>query len=89
VICLAALGVALSHAIPNLDSAPAIVNAIFLPVVFVSGVSLDTRHSPAFARDLAQVLPLGHVVTGLTGGMVAGRGARRPPRRASGPSRNF
>jgi ABC-2 type transport system permease protein len=74
VICLAALGVALSHVIPNFDSAPAIVNAIFLPVVFVSGVSLDAKHSPAFAKDLAQVLPLGHVVTGLTGGMVAGKG---------------
>ncbi len=74
VICLASLGVALSHVIPNFDSAPAIVNAIFLPVVFVSGVSLDTKHSPAFAKDLAQVLPVGHVVTGLTGGMVPAHG---------------
>jgi ABC-2 type transport system permease protein len=74
VICLASIGVALSHVIPNFDSAPAIVNAVFLPAVFVSGVSLDTKHSPAFAKDLAQVLPLGHVVTGLKGGMVAASG---------------
>jgi ABC-2 type transport system permease protein len=74
VVCLASLGVALSHVIPNFDSAPAIVNAVFLPVVFVSGVSLDTKHSPAFAKDLSQVLPVGHVVTGLKGGMVAHSG---------------
>ena len=31
VICFALLGVALSHAIPNPESAPAYVNAVFLP----------------------------------------------------------
>ncbi len=30
-ICFALLGVALSHAIPNPESAPAYVNAVFLP----------------------------------------------------------
>ena len=31
VVCFASLGVALSHAIPNSESAPAYVNAVFLP----------------------------------------------------------
>ena len=35
VVCFASLGVALSHAIPNFDSAPAYVNAVFLPTIFV------------------------------------------------------
>ena len=72
VICLAALGVALSHAIPNFDSAPAYVNAIFLPVVIVSGVFYDADNAPAFLRDIAQALPLTHVIDGLSAAMVTG-----------------
>src|ERR1700759_3395773 len=36
VVCFAALGVAFAHAIPNFESTAAYVNAVFLPVVFVS-----------------------------------------------------
>ena len=51
VICFASLGVALSHAIPNFDSAPAYVNAVFLPVIFISGVFYDADNAPEFLRD--------------------------------------
>jgi ABC-2 type transport system permease protein len=74
VVCFASLGVALSHAIPNFDSAPAYVNAVFLPVIFVSGVFFDPKHDPAFLRDIAQVLPLKHLIDGLRGAMITGRG---------------
>ena len=43
VVCFASLGVALSHAIPNFESAPAYVNAVFLPVIFISGVFYDAE----------------------------------------------
>ncbi len=72
VVCFASLGVALSHAIPNFDSAPAYVNAIFLPVIFISGVFFDADQAPAFLRDIAQVLPLTHLIDGLSGAMVTG-----------------
>src|SRR5271168_1569725 len=36
VVCLAALGVAFAHVIPNFESTAAYVNAVFLPVVAVS-----------------------------------------------------
>ena len=72
VACFAALGVALSHAIPNFDSAPAYVNAIFLPVIFVSGVFFDAEDAPAFLYDIAQVLPLTHLIEGLSDAMVTG-----------------
>jgi ABC-2 type transport system permease protein len=74
VVCFASLGVALSHAIPNFDSAPAYVNAVFLPVILISGVFFDRAHDPAFLRDIAQVLPLKHLIDGLSGAMVTGRG---------------
>jgi ABC-2 type transport system permease protein len=74
VLCFAALGVALSHAIPNFESAPAVVNAVFVPVILISGVFFDVKHVPSFLRDIAQALPLDHLITGISGGLVAGRG---------------
>jgi ABC-2 type transport system permease protein len=74
VVCFAALGVALSHAIPNFESAPAVVNAVFVPVILISGVFFDIKHVPSFLRDIAQALPLDHLIIGLGGGLVAGKG---------------
>jgi ABC-2 type transport system permease protein len=66
----AALGVALSHAIPNFESAPAFVNAVFLPLIMISGVFYDADGAPAVLESLAEVLPLKHLVDGLSGAMV-------------------
>ena len=74
VVCFASLGVALSHAIPNFDSAPAYVNAVFLPLIFISGVFYDADNAPAFLRGIAEVLPLKHLIDGLSGAMVTGEG---------------
>jgi ABC-2 type transport system permease protein len=72
VICFASLGVAFSHVIPNFDSAPAYVNAIFLPVIFISGVFYDAARAPGFIKGIAQALPLKHLIDGLSGAMVKG-----------------
>lgn len=74
VACFASLGVALSHVIPNFEAAPAYTNAIFLPLIFISGVFYDVDDAPRFLRDVAEVLPLVHVVEGLSGAMVTGAG---------------
>ncbi len=74
VLCFASLGVALSHAIPNFDSAPAYVNAIFLPLIFISGVFYDAKTAPQWLLSLAEALPLKHVIDGLSGAMVTGAG---------------
>jgi ABC-2 type transport system permease protein len=73
-VCFASLGVALSHAIPNFDSAPAYVNAVFLPVIFISGVFYDADDVPGFLRAIAEALPLKHLIDGLTGALVTGDG---------------
>jgi ABC-2 type transport system permease protein len=72
--CFAALGVALAHLIPQAESAPAYVNAIFLPVIGVSGVFYDESSAPALIADVAQVLPLTHLVDGIAGAWVDGAG---------------
>jgi ABC-2 type transport system permease protein len=74
VICFASLGVALSHAIPNFESAAAYVNFVFLPVIIFSGVFYDVADAPAFVRDIAEGLPLKHLIDGLSGALVTGRG---------------
>ena len=74
VCCFASMGVALSHLIPNFDSAPAYVNAVFLPMIFISGVFYDADDAPQFLRDIAEILPLKHLIDGLSGAMVTGEG---------------
>jgi ABC-2 type transport system permease protein len=73
VVCFASLGVALAHVIPNLDSAPAYTNAVFLPLIVLSGVFYDAEDAPRFLHDIAQALPLTHLIDGLSGAMVTGR----------------
>ena len=74
VVCFAALGVALSHAIPNSESAPAYVNAVFLPMIMLAGVFYDDEDAPAVVRDLAEAMPLKHLIDGLSGALVRGEG---------------
>jgi ABC-2 type transport system permease protein len=74
VVCFASLGVALSHAIPNSESAPAYVNAVFLPMIMLAGVFYDDENAPAVLRDLAEAMPLKHLIDGLSGAMVHGEG---------------
>src|SRR5947199_9957649 len=74
VICFAALGVAFSHAIPNFESTSAYVNAVFLPVILISGVFYDAARAPGFIKGIAQALPLTHLIDGLSGAMVKGTG---------------
>ncbi len=74
VVCLAALGIAFAHAIPNFESTAAYVNAVFLPVVFVSFYVFDSKSAPAFLRNIAEALPLKPLIDGLYGAMVTGSG---------------
>ncbi|HET6548507.1 MAG TPA: ABC transporter permease [Solirubrobacter sp.] len=74
VVCFTLLGVALAHFIPNPESAPAYVNAVFLPQILIAGVFFDADEAPALIRDIAQALPLTHLVNGLSGAMIDGEG---------------
>lgn len=72
VVCMASLGIAFSHLIPNFDAAPAYTNIVFLPVIFISGVFYDVDNVPTFLRDIANALPLVHIINGLKAGLVEG-----------------
>ena len=72
VICFAGLGIAFSHAIPNADSVPAYQNAVFLPLIFISGVFYSADDLPSALEAVAQALPLKHVIDGLSSAIVGG-----------------
>jgi ABC-2 type transport system permease protein len=74
VVCFAALGVAFAHVIPNFESTAAYVNAVFLPVVFVSFYVFDSKSAPGFLRSIAEALPLKPLIDGLSGALVTGSG---------------
>jgi ABC-2 type transport system permease protein len=74
VLCFAALGIAFSHAIPNEDAAPAYTNAVFLPLIFISGVFYSADELPEALEVIAEALPLKHLIDGLSEAIVGGSG---------------
>jgi ABC-2 type transport system permease protein len=74
VVCFASLGIAFSHAIPNVDAVPAYQNAVFLPLIFISGVFYSSDDLPPALETVAQALPLKHLIDGLTSAIVGGGG---------------
>jgi ABC-2 type transport system permease protein len=74
VVAFSSLGIAMAQAIPNFDSAAAYVNAVFLPMIFISGAFYDTKHLPAVLDAVARILPLRHVIDGLRGSILRGSG---------------
>jgi ABC-2 type transport system permease protein len=73
-VCFAALGVAFSHAIPNEEAAPAYTNAVFLPLIFISGVFYSADELPDALKAIAEALPLKHLIDGLSEAIVGGGG---------------
>jgi ABC-2 type transport system permease protein len=74
VVCFCALGVAFAHVIPNFESTAAYVNAVFLPVVFLSFYVFDSKGAPGFLRNIVEALPLKPLIDGLSAGIVTGSG---------------
>jgi ABC-2 type transport system permease protein len=55
-----ALGLAVAGVMPNADAAPAIVNAIVFPTLFVSNVFIQMDNAPDWVNKISYVLPVRH-----------------------------
>jgi ABC-2 type transport system permease protein len=60
--CFCALGLAVTTAIPNDDAAPAIVNVVFFPLLFISGTFFPISKGSALAK-IASIFPVRHFIT--------------------------
>ena len=64
----AALGLALTGAIPNADAAPPVVNATILPLLFISGVFIPIGdHAPKWVGVVGNIFPVRHLVDAFLG----------------------
>ena len=60
-MAFSALGLATTALVPNGEAAPAIVNAIILPLLFLSGVFIPlTAESPQWMRTVGDLFPVKH-----------------------------
>lgn len=61
--CFSALGLAVSGMIPNADAGPPIVNAIILPLLFLSGVFIPLGvDTPRWVVVVGDIFPVRHLV---------------------------
>jgi ABC-2 type transport system permease protein len=66
-----ALGLAVSAVIPNADATPAIVNAIILPLEFLSGIFIAFGNStPSWVLWIAKVFPIRHFALSMQAGFL-------------------
>lgn len=56
-----AIGLALTTVIPSEDAAPAVTNAIFLPLYFVSGVFIPDTEVPNWVGTVGNLFPVSHL----------------------------
>jgi ABC-2 type transport system permease protein len=73
-----ALGLATTAITPNVEAAPAVTNAIMLPLLFLSGVFFPVADSPAWMRTVSDIFPVKHFLRAATEGFLP------PPGNATG-----
>ncbi len=64
--CFSALGIAVSTLIPNEDAAPAIINFVLFPLLFISGTFGQVSSTSTLGR-VAAVFPVRHLVQSMVG----------------------
>src|SRR5262245_12025095 len=66
-MAFAALGLATTAIVPNAEAAPAIVNAIILPLLFVSGIFIPLEGAPQWIVTVGDIFPVKHFAEAMLG----------------------
>lgn len=61
-VTFSSLGFAVAGLIRSAESAPAVVNAVYLPMLFLCGVFFDIDAAPGWLAAIGKALPLYHLV---------------------------
>jgi ABC-2 type transport system permease protein len=64
-LAFSAMGMALTAVIPTSESAPAIANAAYLPLVLLSNAFYDTSKASPIVQAIGDAMPLNHLVNPL------------------------
>ena len=70
----AALGIAVTVFVRSAEGSSAVVNAIYLPMAFISGAFFSTREMPAFLEAISEVLPLTYLLRMIRATFIEGEG---------------
>lgn len=60
-MAFSALGLAMTSIIPSEDAAPAVTNAIMLPLYFISGVFVPSGDVPGWVNTVGNLFPVAHL----------------------------
>src|SRR5205085_1639068 len=71
-VSFAALGIALTGLVRSAEGSSAVVNAIYLPMTFISGSFFSPHSFPSFLRAIGDVLPLTYFIRLLRDVMLRG-----------------
>lgn len=66
------LGLVMGSLTPSMRTAPAVTNAIFFPLIFVSGAAIPFALLPGWVQDLGRLVPATYLVEALQAVMVDG-----------------
>ncbi|HLI55734.1 MAG TPA: ABC transporter permease [Actinomycetota bacterium] len=59
-LAFCAMGLAITAAVPNAEAAPAIVNAVILPLLFISDIFIPLQNAPKWLTTVAKIFPIYH-----------------------------
>ncbi len=78
IVTFGALGLAVTVIVPNADAAPAVINGIYFPVVFISGVFYPISNGSVLSK-IADYFPVRHMIKALVSGFEGGPGSGLHP----------
>ncbi|MGA8726871.1 MAG: ABC transporter permease [Acidimicrobiales bacterium] len=74
IVTFSALGLAVTVIVPNADAAPAVINGIYFPIVFISGVFYPLSNGSVLTK-IADYFPIRHMITSLVSSFESGPGS--------------
>ena len=78
-LSFAALALAVTAVIPNADAAPPVVNAIILPLLFLSGIFIPLgSNAPAWMKAIGDIFPVKHFAEAMRAGFLGNVTVRTP-----------
>jgi ABC-2 type transport system permease protein len=74
IVTFGAIGLAVTVIVPNADAAPAVINGIYFPIVFISGVFYPISNGSVLSK-IADYFPVRHMINALVSTFEGGPGS--------------